>query len=414
MTPPAATLQGADSPAHDLGWTRADFPLLRRLIDDHPITHLDSASTTPKPDCVIDAVTRVYREHTANVHRGVHVLSEEATAAFEQARQGVASFIHAAPAEIVFTRNSTEGINLVASGMNLRAGDDIVTTALEHHSNFMPWRRQARVLTVGLDDEGVPRYDELASVLTPRTRLVALAHMSNTLGIEAPVAQWIATAHARGIPVLVDASQSASHLPIDVKALGCDFMVFSSHKLLGPSGVGVLYGKPERLAALAPYQLGGGMVKQHREADYTLQDIPWRFEAGTANIEGVVGLGAAVAYLRHIGMAAVHRHSLGLGRLLIEQLSTLPGLRILGRHAPLERRLGLATFTVQAPGLTQETIARLLCDRHQILVSGGYHCAHILHDRLALNGTVRASTHVFNTAGDIARLVEALRELMDL
>jgi cysteine desulfurase/selenocysteine lyase len=398
--------------ADALAATRADFPLLRRLIDGRPLTHLDSASTTPKPDCVIDAVTRFYREQCANVHRGVHLLGEEATDAFERARQEVASLINASPAEIVFTRNATEGFNLVAHGLGLRPDDEVVTTALEHHSDYLPWRLHGRVVPVDLDAEGVPRYEEIEARLTSRTRLVALAQVSNTLGIEAPVAAWIAAAHARGVPALVDASQSVGHLPIDVRALGCDFLVFSGHKLLGPSGVGVLYGKRERLEALALFQVGGGMVRQHGDEGFTPQDVPLRFEAGTPNIEGVIGLGAAVAYLRQIGMEAVSRHSRALGRLLLEQLDALPRVRVLARATPLAQRLGVASFTVQAAGLSQEAVARLLCDREQILVSGGFHCAHILHERLGLDGSVRASTQVFNTAADIDRLGEALRGIV--
>lgn len=397
----------------DLSATRADFPLLARRIDGRPLTHLDSASTAPKPRCVIDAVTRFYTDQVANVHRGVHVLSEEATDAFEQARQEVASLLHAAPQEIIFTRNSTEGINLVAHGLGLSSDDEVVLTALEHHSNFLPWRLRARAIPVGLDAGGVPRYDEIHERITPRTRLVALAQVSNTLGVEAPVDDWIAAAHSHGIPVLVDASQSASHMPIDVKALDCDFLVLSGHKLLGPSGTGVLYGKRERLESLALYQVGGGMVKLHGDDRYTTHDVPARFEAGTPNIEGVIGLGAAVAYLRRIGMETVRRHSMELGGYLVEQLRTIPGTEILADSVPPERRLGLATFVVRAPGLGQENVARLLCDRYQILVSGGYHCAHILHHRLHLDGTVRASTHVFNTAADIDRLIGALREIVE-
>jgi len=396
-----------------LSFTRADFPLLQRRIDGQLITHLDSASTAPKPQAVIDAVVQYYRDCSANVHRGVHVLSEEATAAFEHTRQEVASFLNASASEIVFTRNSTEGINLVAHGLNLGPGDEVVVTALEHHANFMPWRVSARAVPVGLGPDGVPHYDEIDSHLRAATRLVALAQVSNTLGVVAPLAQWIAAAHARNVPVLVDASQSASHLPIDVRALDCDFLVLSGHKLLGPSGVGVLYGKRERLDALRLYQVGGGMVTYHGDDRFAVQDVPWRFEAGTPNIEGVIGLGAAIAYLRRIGMAAVAAHSQALGRHLVEGLRAIPGTRILADSAPLAERIGLATFTVNAPGLGAEGVARALCDRRQILVSGGYHCAHILHHRLQLAGTVRASTHVFNTHAEIDRLLAALRELVE-
>ena len=396
--------------SNTLAWTRDDFPLLRRLIDGLPLTHLDSASTTPKPQCVIDAVTDYYTHHTANVHRGVHVLSEEATDLFERARQDVASFLNASPAEIIFTRNSTEGINLVAHGLGLQPTDEIAITAAEHHSNFMPWRVHAQAVPVASHADGQPCYEDLR--LSPQTRLVALAHVSNTLGVITPVEKWIARAHQQDIPALVDASQSASHVPLDVRTMDCDFLVLSGHKLLGPSGIGVLYGKRERLEALELYQVGGGMVKLHTDAAFTTQDVPSRFEAGTPNIEGVIGLGAAIGYLRRIGMTAVQSHSQELGRHLLARLRAIPGTTILADSVPPEQRIGLATFTVQAPGIGQESVARTLCDRHQILVSGGYHCAHILHHRLHLEGTVRVSTHVFNTHAEIDRLGDALDEIV--
>ena len=394
-----------------LAHTRADFPLLEREIDGRPIAYLDSASTAPKPHPVIEAVLDCYRRHTANVHRGVHVLAEEASEAYEAARTEVASFLNAAPDEIVFTRNSTEGVNLVAHGLGLGRDDEVVVTALEHHSNFLPWRAAARTVAVGLGDDGLPRYDEVERALSPRTRLLALAQVPNTTGVIAPVERWVALARERGVPLLVDAAQSASHLPIDVRALDCDFLVLSGHKLLGPSGIGVLYGKRERLAGLALYQTGGGMVRRHTDAGFTPHEVPQRFEAGTPNIEGAVGLGAAVGYLRALGMEAVRAHSLALGRHLVEGLREIPGARIVAGSAPVDRRIGLAAFTLAAPGLGQEAVARLLCDRYGILLSGGYHCAHVLHDRLGLDGTVRISTHVFNTHAEIDRALAALREI---
>ena len=404
-------MSAAPGAVEPLAHTRADFPLLERTLDGRPIVYLDSASTAPKPRCVIDAVVATYRRHTANVHRGVHVLSEEATEEFEHARAEVASFLNASPAEIVFTRNSTEGVNLVAHGLGLAPDDEVVVTALEHHSNLLPWRAAARAIPVGLHDDGLPRYDEVESALSPRTRLLALAQVSNTTGVVAPVDAWIGLAHARGLPVLVDAAQSASHLPIDVRALDCDFLVLSGHKLLGPSGVGVLYGKRERLEALALYQTGGGMVRRSGEDGFTPHDVPQRFEAGTPNIEGAVGLGAALSYLRGLGMGAVRAHSLALGRHLVEGLRGIAGVRTIADSAPLERRIGLATFTLEAAGLSQESLARVLCDRYQIIASGGYHCAHLLHDRLKLAGTVRLSTQVFNTHAEIERALDALREI---
>jgi cysteine desulfurase / selenocysteine lyase len=395
------------------GSIRNDFPLLSRTIDGERITYLDSASTAPKPTCVIDAVARVYGSYTANVHRGVHLLADEATEAYEGARGEIASFLNASSAEIVFTRNTTEAINLVASGIGLGKEDEVVITALEHHSNFMPWEARAKTVPVALADDGLPLYGEVESYIGPRTRLLALAQISNTAGIIAPVAEWAAAARRHGLPLLVDASQSASHVPIDVKALDCDFLVLSGHKLLGPSGIGVLYGKRERLEGLSLYQTGGGMVRYHGEDRVEMHDVPQRFEAGTPNIEGAIGLGAAVSYLRGLGMENVLAHSLGLGRLLVEGLRSIPGTRIVADSGPLEKRIGLAAFSLPSRGMSQESIARLLCDRYQILVSGGFHCAHILHHRLGLDGTLRVSTHVFNTADDIERVLSALREIAD-
>jgi cysteine desulfurase / selenocysteine lyase len=395
-----------------LSFTRDEFPLLRRRIDDQPITYLDSASTSPKPQCVIDAVSAVYTGETANVHRGVHTLADEVTTSYEEARRAIASFINASPAEIIFTRNTTESINLVATGMGLAPGDEVVLTALEHHSNYLPWRLRATTVPVGLSADGLPLYDEVEQAISPRTRLLSLAHVSNTAGVIAPVRMWADAAHRRGLPVLVDASQSASHVPIDVKAMHCDFLALSGHKLLGPSGIGILYGTRERLAELALYQSGGGMVRYHGEDRFEVQDVPQRFEAGTPNIEGAIGLGAAVTWLRGIGMERVLEHSRSLGQHLVEGLRALPGVSIVAGSAPWTDRIGLATFSVDAPGFTQESLARLLCDRYQILVSGGYHCAHILHHRLHLEGTVRASSHVFNTHAEIDRLLRALAEIL--
>jgi cysteine desulfurase / selenocysteine lyase len=392
--------------------TRAEFPLLRRTIDEKPIIYLDSASTSPKPQCVIDAVVRVYTEQTANVHRGVHTIADEVTDAYEGARNDIASFLNAAPSEIIFTRNSTEGINLVAAGLGLGPDDEVVITPLEHHSNYLPWRVHARAVPVDLAPDGLPLYQTVETQITRRTRLLALAHVSNTAGVIAPVADWVRCGHARGLPVLIDASQSAGHMPLDVRALGCDFLVLSGHKLLGPSGIGVLYGKAERLAALSLYQTGGGMVRYHGEDRFEAHDVPQRFEAGTPNIEGAIGLGAAVSWLRRLGMQEVLSHSRSLGRHLVEGLSALRGVKVIAGSAPMESRIGLAAFFVKAPGFGSDALARMLCDRYQILVSGGFHCAHVLHHRLGLDGTVRASAGVFNTHADIDALLAALSELL--
>ena len=391
---------------------RDEFPFLARELDGHRVTYLDNASTSPKPQCVIDAVTNVYRDATSNVHRGVHSLADEVTTTYEDARREIASFLNASPSEIVFTRNSTEGINIVASGLGLLAEDEVVLTPAEHNSNYLPWNSRAKTVPVGMTADGLPLYDEVENFLSPRTKLLTLAHVSNTTGIIAPIERWVDVAHRRGLPVLIDAAQSASHVPIDVRALDCDYLVFSGHKILGPSGIGVLYGKRERLANLPLYQTGGGMVRYSGEDRFEVQDVPQRFEAGTPNIEGAIGLAAAVKWLRRLGMDTVMAHSKSLGRHLIEGLGSISGVRVLASSAPLERRIGLATFSLDAPGFSPESIARLLCDRYQILVSGGYHCAHILHDRLGLAGTVRISAHVFTTHEEIDRTIAALSEII--
>jgi len=391
---------------------KADFPLLSRRLDGAEITYLDSASTTPKPQTVIDAVIRYYTEMGANVHRGVHPLGEAATAAYERARYAVASLINASPSEIVFTRNATEAFNLVAQGLGLQRDDEVVLPASEHHSNYMPWRLWAKTVLVDIDDEAVPRYHQLRERLTPRTRLCTLAHVSNVTGVIAPVEEWIATAHQAGVPVMVDASQSVSHLPIDVKQLDCDFLAFSSHKIFGPSGVGVLYVRRDRFEALKLFNVGGGMVAYHGEDRYEVLEAPFRFEAGTPAIEGAIGLGAAIDYVRSAGMVEIAAHSRALGEQLVRGLSALPGARVLGGRVAPEHRVALCTVSVPIPSMTQANIARMLADSHAILVSGGYHCAHVLHHRVLLDGTLRASAHLFNDAADVERLVAALQELL--
>jgi cysteine desulfurase/selenocysteine lyase len=391
---------------------KADFPLLTREVDGMAITYLDSASTTPKPRAVIDAVTRYYTEMGANVHRGVHPLGESSTQAYERARFAVAQLINASPHEIVFTRNATESFNLVAQGLGLSNDDEVVFPASEHHSNYMPWRLKAHTVLVDIDDEAVPRYQQLKERLSPRTRLVTLAHVSNVTGVVAPVEEWIRDAHAAGVPVMVDASQSISHLPVDVRKLDCDFLAFSSHKIFGPSGVGVLYVRKDRFEKLQLWNVGGGMVNYHGEDRFEVREAPFRYEAGTPNIEGAIGLGAAIDYVRAAKLEEIARHSRALGEQLVAGLSALPGAKVLGAHVPPAQRVALCTASLPVPSMTQANIARLLADSHGILVSGGFHCAHILHHRMQLDGTLRASAHLFNDEEDIERLLAALRDLI--
>jgi cysteine desulfurase/selenocysteine lyase len=391
---------------------KEQFPLLQREIDGMPLTYLDAASTTPKPRPVIDAVTRYYTEMGANVHRGVHPLGESSTTAYERARAAAAQLIGASPQEIVFTRNATESFNLVAQGLGLGSDDEVVFPASEHHSNYMPWRLHAKCVLVDIDDEAVPRYQQLKERLSPRTRLCTLAHVSNVTGVIAPVEEWIATAHAAGVPVMVDASQSVSHLPIDVKKLDCDFLAFSSHKIFGPSGVGVLYVRKDRFDKLQLWNVGGGMVNYHGEDRFEVREAPFRYEAGTPNIEGAIGFGAAIEWIRAVKLDVVAKHSQTLGQQLVEGLRALPGAKVLGSRVAPERRIALCTVSVPVPSMTQANLARLLADSHGICVSGGFHCAHILHHRVQLDGTLRASAHVFNDAEDIERLLSALRDLV--
>lgn len=397
---------------------RPEFPLLKRTIDGHPLVYLDTASTTPKPRAVIDAVVHYYEECTANVHRGLYTLGEEATRLYDAARLEVAALLGAGPDELVFVRGTTEAINLVASSM-LTKEDEVVFPASEHHANWLPWRYHATAVPMPIDDDGVPRWETLPDLLTPKTKLVSIGHVSNVTGAIAPVADVVATAHARGIPVLLDAAQSLSHLPIDVKKLDIDFLAASSHKAFGPTGVGVLYAKRAHLARFPLYQVGGGMVAVNEDigADridrgFVALDAPFRFEAGTPAIEAAIGFGAAIRWMRAVGMDAIRRHDEVLARKMIRELSAIPGVRVLAGDLPADKRVALVTFVVDTPAMTQENVSRALCDLFGVCVSGGYHCTHVLHARTKLAGTVRASPHVFTTSEEIDRLVEGVREIV--
>jgi cysteine desulfurase/selenocysteine lyase len=387
----------------------AGFPVLERGYDGAPFIYLDSASTTPKPREVIAAVAHYYDALGANVHRGLHPLAEASTEAYERARHRVAALIGAQPAEIVFTRNATDSLNLVARALELAPDDEVVFPASEHHSNYLPWLLTAKPRLVDLDAEAVPQWSQLRERLSPRTRLVTLAHVSNVTGVIAPVEEWVATAHRAGVPVLVDASQSVAHLPIDVRALDVDFLAFSGHKMFGPNGVGVLYVRRDRYAALGLGNVGGGMVALLGEDSFEPLEAPYRYEAGTPNVEGVIGLGAAVDYMLRLGLPTIAAHSRALAAQLMEGLERLPEATVLGRSA--RDRIALATVSLPWPAMRQQDVARLLADAHGIFVSGGFHCAHVLHHRLRLDGTLRASAHIFNDAGDIEAFVRALHDL---
>ena len=394
---------------------RPEFPLLGRELSGRPVVFLDNASTTPKPRRVIDAVVAYYEGATANVHRGVHALGEEATRLFDEGRREVAGLIGALPDEIVLVRGTTEAINFVANGLELRADrDEVVFPASEHHANWLPWRVHAKPVPMPIDEDGVPRWETLDSLITPRTRLVSIGHASNVTGAIAPVEDVVRVAHAKGVPVLLDAAQSLSHLPIDVAKLGVDFLAASSHKAFGPSGVGILWSKKEFLQKCPLYQVGGGMVSLNQDIDiggFVPRDAPFKFEAGTPAIEATIGFGAAVKWMRNVGMHAIREHDLAMSRYLIEGLSAIEGVRVLAKRIPPEKRIALATFVVDAPAMTQESVARALCDMFAVCVSAGFHCTHVLHHRAHLPGTVRASPHVFNTTDEIDVLLEGVREI---
>ena len=393
---------------------RPQIPLLSRELGGHPLVFLDNASTTPKPRAVIDAVVNYYERSTANVHRGVQSLGEEATQLFDDARREVAGLIGATPAEVVLVRGTTEAINFVANGLELGPEDEVVFPASEHHANWIPWRVHGKPVPMPIDDDGLPRWETLGSLITKKTRLVSIGHVSNVTGAIAPVEEVVRIAHDRGVPVLLDAAQSLSHLPIDVARLGVDFLAASSHKAFGPSGVGILWSKREFLEKCPLYQVGGGMISLNNDIDvggFVPRDAPFKFEAGTPAIEATIGFGAAIKWMREIGMDAIREHDLAMSRYLVEGLSAIDGVRVLARKLPWEKRIALATFVVDAPAMTQESVARALCDMFGVCVSAGFHCTHVLHARAHLPGTVRASPHLYNTTAEIDLLLEGVREI---
>ncbi|HEY80267.1 MAG TPA: cysteine desulfurase [Caldilineae bacterium] len=396
----------------DIAQIRADFPILHQEVHGKPLIYLDSTATSQKPRQVIEALNDYYRQDNANVYRGVHTLAERATAAYEQARLKIARFVHAAtPKEIVFVRNTTEAINLVANAWgraNLGPGDEVLITEMEHHSNIVPWQlvTQARGATlryVPITDAGELDYEALDGLLTERTKLFAFTAMSNVLGTINPVAELVAKAHAVGARVLVDAAQSAPHLPTDVQALGADFLAFSGHKMLGPTGIGVLYGKRELLEAMPPFLGGGEMIREVFMDHSTWNTVPHKFEAGTPAIGEAIALGAAVDYLSGLGMDWVHAHEREITVYAWERLSTIEGLRILGPGP--DRRGGLLAFTLD--DVHPHDIAAVL-DMHGVAVRAGHHCAQPVHDRFGVPATARASFYIYNTLEEVDTLAEAL------
>ena len=390
---------------------RADFPALDQHVHGKPLVYLDNAATTQKPRQVLDAVRRYYEEDNANVHRGVHMLSERATAAYEGARGKVKAFVNAASTnEIIFTRNATEAINLVARAWgdaNVEAGDEVLITAMEHHSNIVPWqqlcaRTGAALRVVPIDDRGDLIMEEFEARLTARTRIVACAHLSNSLGTINPVADIVRLAHEAGARVLIDGSQAAYHMPVDVAALDADFYAFTGHKLYGPTGIGVLYGKESILDNTPPFLGGGDMIRTVTFDGSTWNDLPYKFEAGTPNIAGAIGLGAAIDYVRGVGFDVIGAHESALLARATDALSALPDVRLIGTA---RRKAGVLSFVVR--GVHPHDVGTIV-DREGVAIRTGHHCTQPVMDRFGIPATARASFAMYNNDEDINALVAAL------
>ena len=397
---------------------RADFPILQRVVNGHQLAYLDNAASSQKPLAVLQAMDDYYRNTNANVHRGVHTLSEEATALYEGARGRVGRFINAGSSkQIIFTRNATEAINLVAYSWgldNLGPGDEVLITEMEHHANIVPWqlicqRTGATLRYIPIDARGNLRLDLLDDLLTERTRLFAFVAMSNVLGTINPAAELVAKAHAVGALALVDAAQSVPHMPVDVQALDCDFLVFSGHKMCGPTGIGVLYGRRELLEEMSPFMGGGDMIREVHMDGSRWNTLPWKFEAGTPAIAEVIGLGAAVDYLGKLGMSWVREQEHALTSYAVEKLTQIEGLRIIGPDG--EQRGGVAAFTLA--DIHPHDIAAIL-DSEGIAIRAGHHCAQPIHDHFGIVATARASFYFYNTFDEVDRLAAALEKVQSV
>jgi cysteine desulfurase / selenocysteine lyase len=401
----------------DITALRQGFPILNREVKGRPLIYLDNAATTQKPQVVIDALIHYYTNYNANIHRGIHTLAEEATAAFEETRDAVRSFIGADfREEIIFTRGTTEGINLVAYSWgrkNIHAGDEIIISAMEHHSNIVPWQllceeKQAILKVIPINDAGELVLEEFEKLLGPKTKLVSIVHVSNALGTVNPVKDMIVRAHAVGAIVLVDGAQSAVHLDINVRELDCDFFAFSAHKLYGPTGVGVLYGKKELLESMPPFQSGGEMIKDVSFQKTTFNDLPYKFEAGTPNIADVIAFKSSIQFILSTGKEKIRKHEedlLGYGQ---EHLEKIPGLQIVGRA---KDKVSVISFVIE--GAHPQDIGILL-DNRGIAVRTGHHCAQPLMERFRIPGTARVSFAVYNTRYEIDELVKGLQRVVKI
>ena len=402
---------------YDVDAIRRDFPILSREIYGKPLVYLDNAASAQKPAAVIAAERDVYERCYANIHRGVHWLSVHATDAYDASREKARAFLNAAAAhEIVFVRGTTEAVNLVAQTYGrtrVGAGDSVLITGLEHHSNIVPWQmlceeKGATLAVAPLNDAGEVELDALERLITPRTRIVSVAHLSNALGTILPIRRICEVAHARGVPVLVDGAQAAPRMPVDVRALGCDFYALSGHKMYGPSGVGVLYGKTELLEAMPPYQGGGDMIRSVTFEKTTYNALPYKFEAGTPNIAGGIAFGAALDYVRDIGLEAIEAHERDLLRYATEAMQRIPGLTVIGTA---REKAGVLSFVLD--GVHPHDIGTVL-DREGIAIRTGHHCAQPVMDRFKLPATARASFGLYNTRGEVDALVRAIHKVIGM
>lgn len=403
----------------DVNRIRADFPVLDRFVRPGvPLVYLDSTATSQKPAVVIEAMNDYYRHFNANIHRGIHTLAEEATAAYEAARQKIASFIGAPSArQVIYTRNTTESINLVAATWgraNLKPGDIIILTEMEHHSNLVPWQMLANELSLHLEfipvrEDGLLDLDEYRQLLQQNPKLVAFTHMSNVLGTITPAKEITALAHQAGAVVLIDGAQSVPHFSVDVMDIDPDFMAFSAHKMCGPTGIGVLYGRKELLEKMPPYMGGGDMIKRVHLRSFAANDIPHKFEAGTPAIAEAVGFGVAVDYLQSVGMDAIHAHEQEITAYAVERLEEVPGVDIFGPKT--EYKGGVISFTFA--GVHPHDISQIL-DQDGVAIRAGHHCAMPLHEKFNLPATARASFYLYNTRFEVDKLVEALYKVKEI
>jgi cysteine desulfurase/selenocysteine lyase len=419
MTSAARKLDGENRPApatgrFDVERVRADFPILHQKVHGHPLVYLDNAATSQKPRAVIDAITRYYEGSNANVHRGVHFLSENATEEYEAARLTVQEFLNAAHSrEIVFVRGTTEGINLVAQTFGraqVQAGDEVLITAMEHHSNIVPWQilcdeKGARLRVASINDQGELLLDEFANLLGPRTKLAAVTHVSNALGTINPLKRMIEMAHSRNVPVLVDGAQAVPHMKVDVQDLDCDFYTFSGHKVYGPTGIGVLYGKATLLHAMPPYQSGGDMISSVTFEKTTYNQLPYKFEAGTPDIAGVIGLGAALQYVDGLGMENIGAHEHDLLVYATEAVSAIPGVRLIGTA---KEKAGVLSFVIE--DIHPHDIGTIL-DQQGIAIRTGHHCSQPVMERFGVPATARASFAVYNTRKEVDALVRGIEKV---